>query len=168
MEPASADSGQPRGYGEGREDPVGQHRGREDKVKGFYSYNPGANGFSLSRGHYAALGVWAAAQAGYDVPNSYWQLVEKSWIEQQDPSGGWAYRGKVDPRYPVTPGITADGIATLFITQDYLHADEAITPRGNIKNPAIDKAMAWMTSNFKKIRKMRASIAITRSSRSTQ
>ncbi|CAN5424685.1 DUF4159 domain-containing protein [soil metagenome] len=124
---------------------------REGKVRGFYGYNPGANAYSLSRGHYAVLGVWAAAQAGYEVPNGYWQLVEKSWIEQQDPSGGWSYKGKADDQYSVTPGMTADGIATLFITQDYLHADEAILPRGNIQNPAIDKAMAWMSSNYKKI-----------------
>lgn len=124
---------------------------REGKTKGFYSYNPGGTGFSLSRGHYASIGVWAAAQAGYEVPNAYWQFVEKSWMEQQDPSGGWAYRGKDDSKYPVTPGITADGIATLMVTQDYLHADEAIVPRGNIKNPVIDKAMAWLTTNFKKI-----------------
>ncbi|MBC8106900.1 MAG: DUF4159 domain-containing protein [Anaerolineae bacterium] len=130
---------------------------REGRVKGFYGYNPGTKTYSLSRGHYAALGVWAAAQAGYEVPNNYWQLVEKGWIDEQDPSGGWSYKGKSyqptgdNQKYPVTPGMTADGIATLFITQDYLHADEAVTPRGNIKNPYIDKALDWMSANFKMV-----------------
>jgi hypothetical protein len=127
---------------------------REGTVKGFYGYNPDARAYSLSRAHYAVLGVWAAAQHGIEVPNAYWQFVEKSWIEQQDPSGGWSYKGasakgEDRERYPVTPGITADGIATLFITQDYLHADEAVVPRGNVKNPHLDKAMSWLSSNFK-------------------
>jgi hypothetical protein len=123
-------------------------------TSGFYPYNLGEKNYSLSRAHYAVLGVWSAAQVGVEVPNSYWQLVEKSWIEQQDGSGGWSYLGAKSKsshagEYQVTPGITADGIATLFITQDYLHADEAIMPRGNIKNPHIDKAMKWLIDNFK-------------------
>jgi hypothetical protein len=123
---------------------------------GFYPYNLGEKNYSLSRAHYAVLGVWAAAQAGLEVPNTYWQFVEKSWVEQQDSSGGWSYYGAKSKNpnasnYAVTPGMTADGIATLFITQDYLHADEAITPRGNIKSPYIDKAMKWLIDNFKMV-----------------
>src|SRR3954468_10229874 len=67
---------------------------REGKITGFYTYNVGqGKAYSLSRAHYAVLGVWAAAQSGMDVPNTYWQFVEKSWIDQQDPSGGWSYKG---------------------------------------------------------------------------
>jgi len=121
---------------------------------GFYPYNLGEKNYSLSRAHYAVIGVWAAAQAGVEVPTTYWQLVEKSWIDQQDGNGGWSYYGAKSKNknagdYPVTPGMTADGIVALYVAQDYLHADEAITPRGNIKNPHIDKAMQWLIENFK-------------------
>src|SRR6185369_16397876 len=37
---------------------------------------------------------------------------------------------------------------TLFITQDYVHSDEGITPGGNITNPAIDKGLKWLGENF--------------------
>ncbi|MGH7176709.1 MAG: DUF4159 domain-containing protein [Tepidisphaeraceae bacterium] len=119
--------------------------------RGFYNYNPGGRAFSLSRGHYASLGAWAAAQQGVEVPESYWQLVEKAWIDNQDDTGGWAYKGRSDSKYSVTPGMTADGICTLFITQDYLHANDAAGCKGNVRNPHIDKAMGWLTDNYEKI-----------------
>jgi hypothetical protein len=120
--------------------------------KGFYDYNPGTRkAYSHSRAQYAVLGMWAAAQAGIEVPTAYWQLVEKSWIEDQDPSGGWGYLSKPNDQYPLTAGMTAVGIATLFITQDYLHADDGAACRGNIRNPNIDKGIKWIVDNFSKV-----------------
>lgn len=118
--------------------------------KGFYPYNPGKAPWSLSRAQYAVLGIWAAVQTGFEVNTSYWQTVEKAWIDAQDAGGGWSYKVK-DPQYPITPGITAVGVATLFITQDYLHAADSVTPRGNISSPNIEKGMKWMIDNFDKV-----------------
>src|SRR3954467_7567735 len=108
---------------------------------GFYDYNTNAGRkyYSHSRGHYGVLGIWAAAQAGVEVPNNYWQVVERAWIGDQDSSGGWNYLGKPSADYPLTPGMTAAGVATLFVTQDYLHAGDSATPKGNIRNEHIDK-----------------------------
>jgi hypothetical protein len=39
----------------------------------------------------------------------------------------------------VTLSMTAAGVATLFITQDYLHADAGIACKGNHRNPAISQ-----------------------------
>src|SRR4051812_25381226 len=76
---------------------------REGKGKGFYDYNPsGKNNYSHSRGHYGVLGVWAAAQAGIEVPDSYWQLVEKQWIDDQGSDGGWTYQAVKETTHPET------------------------------------------------------------------
>jgi hypothetical protein len=45
--------------------------------------------------------------------------------------------------------MTAAGIATLFITQDYLNMGKGADCTGNIRDPAIDKAFKWMIDNLK-------------------
>lgn len=122
---------------------------RQGKHRGFYNYLISDKEKSNVRSsYYAAIGLWSADQAGYEVNNSYWQLVEKAWMDAQDPGGGWGFYGKASGNSAPTPGTTANGIATLFITHDFLHADEAITLRGNIKHPQIDRGINWLASNF--------------------
>ena len=123
---------------------------RQGEGRGFYNYNPGGRAYSHSRAQYAVLGLWAAEQMGIDVPIDYWSIVEKSWIEHQDPSGGWNYTFE-DKKNPVTAGMTAVGVASLFITQEFVHADSGVTCKGNIRNPAIDRGMKWLTDNFDKV-----------------
>ncbi len=133
---------------------------KEGVGKGFYDYNPndkttGSNSYSHSRAQYAVMGLWAATQAGFEVPLTYWQDVEHAWIADQDPSGGWSYYSKPGDygkqHYPTTPGMTAVGVATLFITQDFLHANDGVSCKGNITNPAIDKGLQWITDNFARV-----------------
>jgi hypothetical protein len=123
----------------------------EGEGKGFYEYNPGLKYWSRSRAQYAVLGMWAAAQAGVEVPAAYWQLVEKSWIDSQDPGGGWNYLRKPSDQYGITPGMTAVGVATLYITQDYLHASDAGTARAGQVKPRIDLGMKYIIDNFSKV-----------------
>ena len=112
---------------------------RSGDDKGFYDYNPGGKNYSHSRAQYAVLGLWAAAQSGIDIPRDYWQLVQSAWIEHQDASGGWNYIYK-DSRYPLTPGMTAGGVATLLIADEQLAAPA--------RSPAIDRGFQWLTANF--------------------
>ncbi len=126
---------------------------KEGKVKGFYPFVIGGKDYNCRSSYYAALGLWYAAQSGFEVPNSYWQKTERAWVDQQHPNGGFSFRGKSYKSDPITAAMTSNAIATLFITQDFLHADEAITPRGNIRNPRIDQAMTWLTANFSQIAK---------------
>jgi hypothetical protein len=72
-------------------------------------------------------------------------------MAHQDASGGWTYKAKGETDIPLTPGMTAPGVATLFITQDALHSHQAADCRGNVQNPAIDKGVAWLAQNFDKI-----------------
>lgn len=124
---------------------------RQGKGKGMYAYNPEGKATSHSRAQYGVLGIWAAAQMGIDVPTWYWELVEKSWIENQHASGGWTYQVGMEERYGITPGMTAVGVATLFITQEYLHANDGVLARGNLRSPPIERGMKWMTDNFDKV-----------------
>jgi hypothetical protein len=47
--------------------------------------------YSLSRGQYGVMGVWAASQCGVDIPEDYWRLVEDAWTKAQFPNGAWNY-----------------------------------------------------------------------------
>ena len=51
----------------------------------------------------------AAAQAGIEVPDAYWQTVEKAWIDHQESDGGWNYtKGNKD--HPTSPPAEMDEI----------------------------------------------------------
>jgi hypothetical protein len=126
---------------------------KDPRDRGLYGYTSISKPTSMSRTQYGLLGTWACAQMGIEVPTGYWKTVEDAWIKRQDGSGAWRYQeghypGTSDP-WPFTPHMTAAGVASLFITQDYLHT--AATCTGNPTNPAIDKGMAWLVANFSKV-----------------
>ena len=49
--------------------------------------------------------------------------------------------------------MTAAGIATLFITQDYTAPDNAAACRGGTPTPNIDQGLAWMDKNIEDVMK---------------
>ena len=133
---------------------------KKDKEKlGFYAYwtgpkGPADNWYDLSVSQYGVLGMWACEQAGYEVPLSYWQLVDGAWKNMQTKgalagpaanpaAGAWPYRK--DDKRGVEATMTAAGIATLFITQDYLLQQNAWSQcKGGVPNLNIDAGLAWM------------------------
>ena len=121
-------------------------------AKGFYDYDArgSATAYSLSRSQYAVLGMWAAAQAGVEVPLDYWRTVSASWTSHQDASGGWNYQ-KGTRDYPVTPGMTAAGVATLYLAQEFLLAESAKVCDGNPASPAIDRGLKWLEEHLAQI-----------------
>ena len=113
----------------------------------------------LSVSQFGVLGLWSAAQYGLEVPPDYWKTMESAWLRFQAPNGGWAYHGEpeinpVDPNnrfagvHPICIPITTAGVASLFITQDYLHAREAAACRGNYQSPAINAGMNFLAEGF--------------------
>jgi hypothetical protein len=99
----------------------------------------------------AVLGMWACEQAGQDVPPMYWQMVDAAWKKSQKPDGGWSYIDE-PPRDVTTATMTAAGVATLYITQDYLlRTNHFNTYRGGIRNPWIDRGLAWIDQNIETI-----------------
>jgi hypothetical protein len=119
---------------------------------GLYGYHLVAAGSEHnSPAQYGVLGVWGTELAGAEVPNAYWQLIDAAWKNNQDASGGWGYQAKVGAANPAKASMTAAGVATLFITQDYLRANEGIKCTGNITNPNIEAGMKWMADNFAQV-----------------
>ena len=112
---------------------------RQGEAFGFYGYFPGDEHYDRSNGQYGVLGMWAVEQAGAEVPTKYWQIQDEVWKKSQLQDGGWNYRGDD----PSKANMTAAGVATLFITQDYL-LDLKRDCQGNYFNQHIEMGMAWM------------------------
>lgn len=86
--------------------------------KGMFNYpvNDSLERYDNSVSQYGVLGIWAVAQLGLEVPTAKWKLMDTAWREHQLEDGGWPY---VPQRAEATMSMTAAGIATLFITQDF-------------------------------------------------
>jgi hypothetical protein len=122
---------------------------------GFYPYwfekgqQQPPNWYDRSVSQYGVLGVWALEQAGAEIPVSYWRLVDAAWRRAQHSDGGWTYRKADGPDKGISSvSMTAAGIATLFITQDYTLGNGAEC-KGNIVNPNIEAGLAWMDKHIR-------------------
>ncbi len=105
----------------------------------------------LSNGQYGALGAWALADAGFEMPNLYWKVSDRFWHLTQDESGSWPYSKAGWPYHvgkdnEVKPTMGVAGIATLYITQDFVDDELRLIPKPD-KN--IERGMAWLDKDFK-------------------
>jgi hypothetical protein len=140
----------------------------EGPNQGFWQYGNGlGKRLDHSVSQYGVLGLWACDQAGAEIDTSVWRALDRHWREHQFPDGTWQY--DASPTHPseghrtgTEPAMTAAGIATLFITQDYLYARKAAACNGNISNENIDKGLAWMAAHFDEISGMYARYGIER------
>jgi hypothetical protein len=112
--------------------------------------------YDHSVSQYGVLGLWAAAEADppFEVPGKFWEMVENAWLRDQDKSGAWSYESKPTADHPPLPSMTAAGVATLFITQDYIHGLEGINCNGNVTNAAtkgVDAGLKWMGEHMKDV-----------------
>lgn len=125
-----------------------------DNNRGMYNYwspvglNPDKNRTDHSVSQYGVLGMWALEQAGAKVPAEYWRVMEEAWKKDQGFDGSWGYDFKPTPNRGGTISMTAAGVATLYITLDYLHANDGAVPHGNISNDEIEKGLAWVGKHF--------------------
>ena len=109
----------------------------------------GATRTDLSASQYGVLGFWACEQSGaVEVPMGLWKQVEKSWIDYQQSNGGWCYEGNPRAGAEVDIAMTAAGVATLFITQDYNRAEEGLACKGNIRNEHIERGLKYIGEHF--------------------
>lgn len=112
-----------------------------------YEQNPRAKRKDNSIRQFGALALWEAAKRGAKIEPRYWQRLEDAFLDMQLADGGWNYTGEG----PATGSMTCAGLATLFITQDLLHAQESVKV-GNDKvgrhAEAIDKGLKWMDEHF--------------------
>jgi hypothetical protein len=124
---------------------------------GLWDYDdPTNNGRRIdhSVAQYGVLGLWGAVQAGATEPltelrMAQWKTIEVAWRNHQYPSGGWSYKGDgVNPAEKVTASMTAAGVATLFITQDFLLRESGTSCRESLTSKHIDLGLKWMDENF--------------------
>ncbi len=112
-----------------------------------YEQNPRAKRKDNSIRQFGALALWEAAKRGAKIEPRYWQRLEDAFLDMQLADGGWNYTGEG----PATGSMTCAGLATLFITQDLLHAQESVKV-GNEKvgrqADAIAKGLKWMDEHF--------------------
>ncbi|HWE02890.1 MAG TPA: DUF4159 domain-containing protein [Tepidisphaeraceae bacterium] len=95
-----------------------------------------------SNSQYGLLGVWSGAEAGVEVPLSYWTAVEKHWTKCQLSNGQWSYRqGASDGRLT----MTCAGLASLFVCHDYVDAPRFGNTVGRDPfSPALKKGLDWL------------------------
>ena len=93
--------------------------------------------------------MWALTEAGAEVPADYWKRAQDAWEKWQQPDGGWKYDNA--PNRKITPAMTAAGIATLFILQDFTAADHSAICTGAAPNPGIERGLAWMDQHIDKV-----------------
>ncbi|MCG3179878.1 MAG: hypothetical protein BIFFINMI_02228 [Phycisphaerae bacterium] len=124
------------------------------RADGMYSYGPptgkqeDSKGGDYSNTQYGVLGIWAAADVGFEVPQKYWQLVMDNYLRGQARGGGWGYQ----PGPPNAYGsMTAGGLATLFLVWErlYIMNDRSCKGRANPElYKALDHGLNWMAHNF--------------------
>jgi hypothetical protein len=125
------------------------------KAKGLFDYllePKSRTRIDHSVSQYGVLGMWACERAGAEVDTAFWKSTEDAWIRDQIAGdGSWCYLKAPSSKYPATAAMTAAGVATLFITQDYLHSDAGINCTGNITNPHIDAGLTWLSDHFDQV-----------------
>ncbi len=118
----------------------------EGTVMGGYRYDvPSAQDYDNSNSQYGLLGVWAAAMANIEVPEKYWQIVMKHWVNNQNADGGWEYIG---PSGASTYTMTTAGVASLYVCLDNLLADAFIKCNVNNEFASVKKGLDWFDRNF--------------------
>jgi hypothetical protein len=101
-------------------------------------------GWDNSNSQYGLLGVWSAAEVGAEVNNSYWQAVENHWTRCQLANGAWDYAG-FDRSGTGRLSMTVAGIASLFVTHDYLDAPKIGAQVGREPfSKALAKGLAYL------------------------
>ncbi|MCK4623996.1 MAG: hypothetical protein KAV00_01705, partial [Phycisphaerae bacterium] len=104
--------------------------------------------YDNSNSQIAVLGVWAGTRNNIEVPPRYWRHVEKHWIADQMPDGGWAYRGKKGGSYG---SMSAAGLATMFICFDVTHRKKFVKCKADTDHKEIARGLKWMDKNFSAI-----------------
>lgn len=129
--------------------------GKKGPATGFFSYYYEAGRqppdyYDHSVSQYGVLGLWALEQSGISIPQGVWKQMDEVWRRHQD-GGGWSYQYKADAveaeSAHLTPQMTAAGVATLFITQDYLQPDLG-NCRANLTDPVIERGLNWIDQHI--------------------
>jgi hypothetical protein len=120
--------------------------GKQLSVNAIGTHQP-PNWYDRSNSQYAVLGMWALADAGGEIKTLYWQIEDAAWKKAQLRDGGWNYNGEEEHR-DATHSMTAAGIATLFLTQDFTLDENWSVCKGGVKNDYIERGLHWMDQHI--------------------
>ncbi len=101
---------------------------------------------------YCVLGLWACAQAGIPIDAELWSRFDNVWRQHQAGNGGWSYDGNGGDGKPVTLSMTAAGIATLYITMEFVPPAASINCTGQIADENIEKGFEILQPQFQECR----------------
>jgi hypothetical protein len=100
-----------------------------------------------SLAQYGVLGLWEAAKRGARIEPRYWRNIEQRFLNSQFDDGAWNYMRT----QPATGSMSAAGLTVLFITQDLLHAADAVDLKSRGADPhesAIELGLRWFENHF--------------------
>ncbi|HEX8914589.1 MAG TPA: DUF4159 domain-containing protein, partial [Humisphaera sp.] len=98
--------------------------------------------YDNSNSQFGVMGVWAAAEAGIEVPLAYWETVGKHWRRDQSADGRWAYTRQ---QQGGTPSMTLAGVASAMVAHDNLHAAEFVNRFATVPFPReADLGIRWL------------------------
>jgi len=122
--------------------------GTKGEANGLWYYSPPNTGsYDHSVSQFGILGLWALDRKGIEIPLSLWQLSDEAWRKHQLPDGSWCYcnsAGSAAQRQG-TATMTAAGVATLFITSDYVHQH---FNSNEVADANIESGLKWLGDHF--------------------
>ena len=99
----------------------------------------------LSNGQYGALGAWALADYGMELPIAYWQIQDRFWRKLQRPDGTWPYDSKGDGNGRIRTSMVVAGLASLYVTSDFTETQVRLEPKPDTE---IQRGLAWLDKNY--------------------
>jgi hypothetical protein len=115
---------------------------------GAWRYNQNSRDFDNSCSQYGVLGLWAAARAGFDPGDGFWDKVSNHFRKVQNEDGGWGYTNGGS-----SANMATAGLASLFLVFDMHHGKQVYsrkTPRAFKEGAAADvlarleRGMKWL------------------------
>ena len=116
---------------------------------GLFRYTEKGDDYDHSASNYGVLGIWACAQMGVEFPEALWLAMDQAWRKHQFPDGGWCYinGAKDDFGGKTKINTTTAGVASLFITKEYLNPGAGLKCEGNIPDENIERGLKWIAEN---------------------
>jgi hypothetical protein len=127
---------------------------RAQQMNGMWGYMLDGLRTDFSNSQFALLGLHEAAKAGARVNSSVFIRARVSWVNSQNPDGGWGYM----PNYTQSTGsMTSAGVASLYICGNALamnrgrgkQTDDGVvccTPY--VEYRPIARGLKWLTQHF--------------------
>jgi len=114
-----------------------------------WRYTMQATNWDNSCTQYGVLGIWAAARAGLEPGDKFWQTMSKHFRGCQNADGGWGYMTGSSS----TANMATAGLASMFLVFDMYHGKnyyQADSPRTFTEGEAaevlesIERGMQWL------------------------